>query len=103
MKSWPSLTGRTFGEVLLQFQGAVVLGIKTAEFGDVLLNPEDDTEIQEGDEIIVLAEDDDTYSPLDRPITPSNVGLYPDWKPHRCRERVRVTLQKYELYVCLVL
>ncbi len=46
--------------MLLCFEDAIPLGIKTS-LGEVVLNPDDDYIIKQGDEIIVLAEDDDSY------------------------------------------
>lgn len=57
---WGILRGLRFKEVLLCFTDAIPLGIKDSE-GAVKLNPDDDYIIKDGDEIIVLAEDDDSY------------------------------------------
>lgn len=57
---WGILRGLKFKEVLLCFEDAVPLGIKKAS-GEVVLNPDDSYIIKGGDEIIVLAEDDDSY------------------------------------------
>lgn len=57
---WGILRGLRFKEVLLCFEDAIPLGIKTA-LGEVILNPHDGYVIKQGDEIIVLAEDDDSY------------------------------------------
>ena len=60
MKNWPELRGRTFGETLYCFPEAVVCGIRTAG-GRVCLNVDDNYIIDEKDEILVIAEDDDSY------------------------------------------
>lgn len=53
-----------FEDVLLSFPDAVPCGVKVAaQSGKIILNPEDDYIIKEGDEILVIAEDDDTYAP----------------------------------------
>lgn len=53
-----------FEDVLLSFPDAVPCGVKVAsKSGKIILNPEDDYIIKEGDEILVIAEDDDTYAP----------------------------------------
>lgn len=57
---WGILRGLKFKEVLLCFTDAIPLGIKKTT-GKVVLNPEDNYVIRDGDEIIVLAEDDDSY------------------------------------------
>lgn len=45
---------------MFSFEDAIPLGVKTGG-GELMLNPPDQYIIAEGDEIIVLAEDDDTY------------------------------------------
>jgi hypothetical protein len=67
-ETWPSLTGITFREACYCFKDAVVLGVRyTDEYcasagkNPVELNPPGDYAIQEGDKILVLAEDNDTY------------------------------------------
>jgi len=78
-EEWPELHGRRFREVLCAFDGAVVVGLKVAEDSVLLqdldpgltaqqkrvarvrLNPPDDYVLQEGDEVLVLAEDNDSY------------------------------------------
>jgi len=74
---WPEAVGTTFREVCYCFNGdgtesnsgAVVLGVRyTDEFcaangkRPVELNPPGDYQVQPGDKILVLAEDNDTYS-----------------------------------------
>jgi len=50
--------------VLLSFPDAVPCGVKVAAYGGkIILNPEDEYMLREGDEILVIAEDDDTYVP----------------------------------------
>ncbi|XP_010681890.2 probable ion channel SYM8 isoform X3 [Beta vulgaris subsp. vulgaris] len=64
IKRWPQLNGMCFEDVLLSFPDAVPCGVKVAaKSGKIILNPEDDYIIKEGDEILVIAEDDDTYAP----------------------------------------
>jgi Trk K+ transport system NAD-binding subunit len=61
---WPELIGRTFGEVLLRFEDAVPCGVKmAARNGHISINPPDTYVMQEGDELLVIAEDDDSYQP----------------------------------------
>jgi voltage-gated potassium channel Kch len=55
----PSLTGRTFGEVLLAYEDSSVIGLLPKE-GTPKLNPPMDTIIEDGDQIIAISEDDDT-------------------------------------------
>jgi K+/H+ antiporter YhaU regulatory subunit KhtT len=59
LKEWPKLHRKAFGQLLTRFDDAVPVGIK--HNGKVILSPSDDYIIQKGDEILVLAEDDDSY------------------------------------------
>ncbi|KAI3936888.1 hypothetical protein MKW92_027098 [Papaver armeniacum] len=64
IKRWPQLDGLCFEDVLISFPDAVPCGVKVAaNGGKIVLNPDDDYVLKEGDEILVIAEDDDTYSP----------------------------------------
>ncbi|GLT85781.1 hypothetical protein SLE2022_039580 [Rubroshorea leprosula] len=66
IKRWPQLDGQRFGDVLLSFPDAVPCGIKVTTDGGkikIMLNPDDNYVLREGDEILVIAEDDDTYAP----------------------------------------
>jgi hypothetical protein len=60
-KEWPELVGSRFGDVYYRFDDAVPVGIKRAKDGAILINPSDDDVFCEGDQILVLAEDDDSY------------------------------------------
>lgn len=63
-KHWPELTGCTFGEVLLRFADAVPCGVRmAAKGGQININPPDSYVMQAGDEVLVIAEDDDSYEP----------------------------------------
>lgn len=53
----PSLIGKTIGEILNFFEKNAVLGYKPKN-GVALLNPAVDIKIQEGDKIVMIAEDD---------------------------------------------
>lgn len=57
-----------FEDVLISFPDAIPCGIKVASRGGkIVLNPEDSYVLQEGDEVLVIAEDDDTYAPAALP------------------------------------
>merc|ERR1711907_164088 len=68
-ETWPILTGLTFREACYCFRDAVVLGVRYTDehcrdkglARPVELNPPGDYVIQDGDKILVLAEDNDTY------------------------------------------
>jgi ion channel POLLUX/CASTOR len=79
---WPELTGMRFAEARRRFTTAVVCGVRPAD-GTVVLAPPDDMVLGEGDELLVLAEDNDTYAPgADNPAVPSAPG---SWTPPRPR------------------
>ncbi|KAK8968526.1 putative ion channel SYM8 [Platanthera guangdongensis] len=64
IKRWPQLDGMRFEDVLISFPDAVPCGVKVAaNGGKIVINPEDDYVLKEGDEVLVIAEDDDTYIP----------------------------------------
>ncbi|GMY32828.1 ion channel CASTOR-like isoform X2 [Fagus crenata] len=68
IKRWPQLHGMQFEDVLISFPDAIPCGVKVASCrGKIILNPEDSYVLQEGDEVLVIAEDDDTYSPAALP------------------------------------
>jgi len=83
---WKQLVGNKFANACFSFEGAVCIGIFTADsvqVGEggrqsrVFLNPPGDTIIAEDDELIFIAEDDDTYSCSDNKfLTPC--GPCPD-------------------------
>ncbi len=55
----PKLQGKTYGEILLAYGNAAVMGIKESE-GIIYLNPESARVLPPGAEIILVAEDDHT-------------------------------------------
>jgi len=75
LKDWPELTGERFGDIFSRFDDAVPIGVK--HDGIVILNPPDDQVIEEGDEILVLAEDDDSYNVNDGSRRQPAVGTLP--------------------------
>jgi len=58
-KREPGLGGRTYREVISAYEDSTVMGIMRAS-GEVLINPPMDTAFAGEDEIIAIAEDDDT-------------------------------------------
>ncbi|KAG0540329.1 hypothetical protein BDA96_03G399400 [Sorghum bicolor] len=77
IKRWPELDGMRFGDVLISFPDAVPCGVKVAsKSGKILMNPDDDYVLREGDEVLVIAEDDDTYAPA--PLPEVNKGFLPN-------------------------
>ncbi|XAR64568.1 hypothetical protein NMG60_11008300 [Bertholletia excelsa] len=68
IRRWPQLDGMLFEDVLISFPDAIPCGVKVASLGGrIILNPEDSYVLQEGDEVLVIAEDDDTYCPSTMP------------------------------------
>jgi hypothetical protein len=61
IKHWPQLAGKNFYDITCRFDDAVPVGVKKSD-GDIVLLPDDKYIIGENDEILVLAEDDDTLS-----------------------------------------
>lgn len=59
--------GKPFGRVGLHFVDGVPFGLRTAD-GEIVLNPPADRVVVDGDEIIVLAEDDSTIEWSARPV-----------------------------------
>lgn len=68
IKRWPQLDGMRFEDVFISFPDAIPCGIKVAaENGKIILNPDDNHVLRDGDEVLVIAEDDDTYAPAPLP------------------------------------
>ncbi|KAK1257239.1 Ion channel DMI1 [Acorus gramineus] len=86
IKRWPELDGKCFQDVVISFPEAVPCGVKVAAMGGkIVINPDDDYVLKEGDEVLVIAEDDDTYAPgplpeVDRSFLPNvvNPPKYPE-------------------------
>ncbi len=53
----PELSGKTYGEALLTFETSTLMGIRKAD-GTVDMSPAVDTRIESGDQVFVIAEDD---------------------------------------------
>lgn len=85
----PKLTGFPYGEALFAYETASLIGIRHAD-GSVVLNPPMNAEIMQGDEMIVIAEDDSSIrlvrsfppivegaitSPVRRPTPPERTLL----------------------------
>lgn len=58
-KTEPALQGQPYGQALLAYNDSTVMGIKYAD-GTIQLNPPSDRQLQAGEQLIVLSEDDDT-------------------------------------------
>ena len=71
---------------------AVPIGLRTAA-GELLLNPNPDRVVAAGDEVLVLAEDDDTYRviDLDPSLVPSSAPGPEYHRPPPLPERILMT------------
>jgi Trk K+ transport system NAD-binding subunit len=64
LKRWPELDGTRFIDVLISFPEAIPCGVKVASRNNkIVLNPDDEYVLAEGDEVLVIADDDDSYAP----------------------------------------
>lgn len=76
IKKWPQLYGMQFEEVVISFPDAIPCGIKVSALGGkIILNPDDNYVLQEEDEVLVIAEDDDTYAPSTMPLVKEAVYI----------------------------
>mmetsp|Transcript_22038 Transcript_22038/g.41214 ORF Transcript_22038/g.41214 Transcript_22038/m.41214 type:complete len:950 (-) Transcript_22038:48-2897(-) len=69
----PSLTGSTFSEACHSFSAALVIGIKPAE-GQVILAPEDDRLIASTDQLVVIAQDEDSIDGMHSSVLRTKSG-----------------------------
>ena len=58
-KSEPALAGRSYREIIAAYEDCTVMGIMRVG-GEVLINPPMDTSFERDDQVIAIAEDDDT-------------------------------------------
>eukprot|EP00164_Ancoracysta_twista_P001485 GFYU01001945.1.p1 GENE.GFYU01001945.1~~GFYU01001945.1.p1 ORF type:complete len:869 (-),score=243.47 GFYU01001945.1:183-2789(-) len=63
VKEWPELVGCKFNHLPERFPDAIPVGVKPNNGVSMLINPDGDYVMQEGDELLCLAEDDDSYEP----------------------------------------
>lgn len=54
----PALSGKTYGEALLAYETSTLMGIRRGD-GTIAMSPPMDTRIQSGDQVFVIAEDED--------------------------------------------
>ncbi|KAH0689077.1 hypothetical protein KY289_016435 [Solanum tuberosum] len=91
IKKWPQLHGMQFEEVLISFPDAIPCGIKVASSGGkIILNPDDSYVLQEGDEVLVIAEDDDSYAPAALPMV-KEASLMHIVRPTRKPQKILLT------------
>jgi ion channel POLLUX/CASTOR len=82
----PRLVGATYGQALHAYQKSSVIGMQFAD-GRIALNPHVQTQIQRGDRVIAISEDDDTIvlAPSPAPVYQQAIVAYPDPPPNRKR------------------
>jgi len=59
--------GRNFGTIQFHFPDGVPMGIRKPS-GEILINPSIDTVMEEGDEVLIVADDDSTIEYQDKPV-----------------------------------
>jgi len=64
LQEWPDAVGIPFGDLSERFPAAVPIGIKTSE-GTIVLNPAKSRKMKKHEEVLVIAEDDDSYELVD--------------------------------------
>ncbi len=84
----PELFGKTFGESLQMFETSAVLGVCSGD--KTAVNPPMNTLIQKGDQIIVIAEDDDKVIVSPNPVAINTDSLVNE--PSRSRADLEKTL-----------
>jgi hypothetical protein len=81
-KEWPALNGKRFADACFMFEDAVVIGMRISQPREdgayIILNPPGMEEIQPGDALLVVAEDDDSYDLGALKLT--NCGAPPDYE-----------------------
>jgi hypothetical protein len=74
-KKFPALTGRRFGDVLLDFANGVVVGVAKSDGSGHVLNPPADHVLGADEELLILAEDANvTHAPYRGPLSPGQFG-----------------------------
>lgn len=80
-----SFVGRTYKEVLLGYEDCAVMGIKNAA-DVVMLNPAGDYTIQNGDQLVIIAEDDSTIKANATAGTPVGEIITLENKPRKAEK-----------------
>ena len=62
LKEEPGLIGKTYREATFRYEDSAVIGLKPAD-GSPIINPDMETLINQGDQIIAVSRDDDTVIP----------------------------------------
>lgn len=82
---WPELVGKTFGEILFLFDNAIPCGMRktrpNSDGGFTLINPPPETVFEEGDRLLVISEDEDSFKPGES-RAPQNPRVVPNVEKH---------------------
>jgi hypothetical protein len=89
LEEWPELLGLSFAELAPRFPDATPIGVKTL-LGEVKLCPPMSYALARGDQIIVIAEDNDTYKP-EPPVVCAPGPPPPFAPPARAKEHILIT------------
>jgi voltage-gated potassium channel Kch len=87
----PALAGKTFGEALLDYARASVIGLRRKKEARIKLNPPMDAEISPEDAVILIAEDDSAIALSDNAHPEINVGAIRQ-RRHREQEPERTLI-----------
>ena len=77
MKNFDAIAGVPFGELQRYFPDAICIGIASEDENCLWLKPSAARVTKPGEKVIVIAEDDDTFSPLQDPVE-VNAGTVPE-------------------------
>lgn len=97
----------TFGEALYRFPDGVLMGIRRAD-GTLMVNPPADTQIHNGDDVLIVADDDSTIEFLEKAVaTPRDLELAGGHNTHRVEHELLIgwnakspiVIQQYADYV----
>jgi Trk K+ transport system NAD-binding subunit len=67
-KREPGLSGKTYGEALQAYETSTVMGLRKMD-GIIMLNPKPNSRVEPGDQLLLIAEDDDKISLANSRVT----------------------------------
>jgi len=102
LENWPELEGKTFNDVTFRFDDAVPIGIKCVDTGVIHINPDSNMKIGKGDEILVLAEDNDSYSVNDGSYKSKAKVLKKDAKKGLSKEKMLFCGWRRDMYDMII-
>jgi len=81
-KQEPGLSGKTYGEALQAYETSTVMGIRKMD-GSIMLNPKAASRVEPGDQLFLIAEDDDKISLTNSRVTPDESLIRTNGKSQR--------------------